>query len=32
VDSEDPLNNFYSGDGKATLNKKKSTGFFDKHA
>ena len=32
VDSEDPLNNFYSGDGKATQERKKSTGFFDGHA
>jgi len=32
VDSEDPLNNFYSGDGKATLEKKKTTGLFDRHA
>lgn len=32
VDPEDPLNNFYSGDGKAVQEKKKSTGFFDKRA
>lgn len=32
VDSEDPLNNFYGGDGKATQDRKKSTGFFDGHA
>ena len=32
VDSEDPLNNFYGGDGKAALEKKKTTGFFDGHA
>ena len=29
VDSEDPLNNFYGGDGKAMQDKKKSTGFFN---
>jgi len=32
VGSEDPLNNFYSGDGKAVPEKKKTTGFFDSHA
>ena len=32
VDSEDPLNNFYGGDGKAKEDRKKSTGFFDGHA
>jgi len=32
VDSEDPLNNFYNDEGKATPDKKKTTGFFDKHA
>ena len=32
VDSEDPLNNFYGGDGKAAQERKKSTGFFDGHA
>ena len=32
VDSEDPLNNFYGGDGKATSEGRKSTGFFDGHA
>ena len=32
VGSEDPLNNFYGGDGKATEEKKKSTGFFDGRA
>ena len=32
VDSEDPLNNFYEGDGKAAPEKKKATGFFDGHA
>jgi len=31
VGSEDPLNNFYSGDGKAAPDKK-ATGFFDGHA
>ena len=32
VDSEDPLNNFYGGDGKAAPEKKKTTGFFDHKA
>ena len=32
VDSEDPLNNFYSGDGKAAPERRKSTGFFDGRA
>ena len=32
VESEDPLNNFYDGDGKATPGRKKTTGFFDGHA
>ena len=32
VDPEDPLNNFYGGDGKAVREKKRSTGFFDKQA
>jgi len=32
VDSEDPLNNFYGGDGKSAPDKKKTTGFFDGHA
>ena len=32
VDSEDPLNNFYGGDGKAAPEKKKATGFFDSRA
>ena len=32
VDADDPLNNFYSGDGKAAPERKKSTGFFDGHA
>jgi len=32
VGSEDPLNNFYGGDGKATDARKKSTGFFDGRA
>ena len=32
VGSEDPLNNFYGGDGKAAPEKKKTTGFFDSHA
>ena len=32
VDSEDPLNNFYGCDGKASAEKKKATGFFDSRA
>ena len=32
VDSEDPLNNFYNDEGKATTEKRKTTGFFDGHA
>ena len=32
VDSEDPLNNFYGGDGKAAIEKKKTTGLFDSRA
>ena len=32
VDSEDPLNNFYGGDGKTAPDRKKATGFFDGHA
>jgi flagellar biosynthesis/type III secretory pathway chaperone len=32
VDSEDPLNNFYDGDGNAAQEKKKTTGFFDSRA
>ena len=32
LDSEDPLNNFYGGDGKAAPERKKSTGFFDRQA
>jgi len=32
VDSEDPLNNFYGGDGRAAPDRKKSTGFFNGHA
>jgi len=32
VDSEDPLNNFYGGDGKAPPERKKTTGFFDGRA
>jgi len=32
VGEEDPLNNFYGGDGKATQNKKKTIGLFDGHA
>jgi flagellar biosynthesis/type III secretory pathway chaperone len=29
---EDPLNNFYGDDGKATIDKKKSSGFYSGHA
>jgi len=32
VGSEDPLNNFYGGDGKAVQERKKTTGFFNGHA
>jgi len=32
VGVEDPLNNFYGGNGKAAPDKKKTTGFFDGHA
>ena len=32
VDSEDPLNNFYGGDGKTSDDRKKTTGFFDSKA
>ena len=32
VGSEDPLNNFYEGDGKAAPERKKATGFFDGRA
>ena len=32
VDSEDPLNNMYSGDGKAAPDRKKTKGFYDGHA
>ena len=32
VDSEDPLNNMYGDDGRATPDKKKTTGFYDGHA
>ena len=32
VEYEDPLNNFYGEDGRATPDKKKTTGFFDGHA
>ena len=32
VDSEDPLNNFYGGDGRAAPERKKTTGFFDGRA
>jgi len=32
VDSEDPLNNFYGGDGRAATERRKTTGFFNGHA
>ena len=32
VGEEDPLNNFYGGDGKAAPDRKKATGFYDGHA
>ena len=32
VDNEDPLNNFYGGDGKSAPDRKKTTGFFDSQA
>jgi len=32
VDSEDPLNNMYGGDGKAAPDRKKTTGLYDGHA
>ncbi|MCL2151620.1 MAG: flagellar protein FlgN [Oscillospiraceae bacterium] len=32
VDPEDPLNNFYGGDGKADMDKKRTTSFFNGHA
>jgi len=32
IGSEDPLNNMYGGDGKATPDKKTPTGFYDGHA
>ena len=32
TESEDPLNNMYGGDGRATPDKKKTTGFYDGHA
>jgi flagellar biosynthesis/type III secretory pathway chaperone len=32
VDPEDPLNNFYGGDGKAAPDRKKTTGFYDGRA
>jgi flagellar biosynthesis/type III secretory pathway chaperone len=32
VDSEDPLNNFYGGDGRVVADRKKTTGFFNSHA
>jgi len=32
AEPEDPLNNFYSGDGKATEDRKKATGLYTGHA
>jgi len=32
VDSDDPLNNMYGGDGRAAPDRKKATGFYDGHA
>ena len=32
VGAEDPLNNFYGGDGKAAPDRKKAKGFYDGHA
>ena len=32
VGAEDPLNNFYGGDGRSAPEKKKTTGFFDSRA
>ena len=32
VDSEDPLNNFYGGDGKISTERRKTTGFFNGQA
>jgi len=32
LDSEDPLNNMYGDDGKASPDRKKTTGFYDGHA
>jgi len=32
VDSEDPLNNMYGGDGKAAPDRKKAKGLYDGHA
>jgi len=32
MESEDPLNNFYGGDGKAAPERRKTTGFFNGHA
>ena len=29
---EDPLNNFYGGDGRSTVDRKKTTGFYNKQA
>ena len=32
AEPDDPLNNFYGGDGKSTVDKKKATGFYTGHA
>jgi flagellar biosynthesis/type III secretory pathway chaperone len=32
AEPDDPLNNFYSGDGRAVDDKKKTTGFYSGHA
>lgn len=32
VESEDPLNSFYGGDGKVAQTRKRTTGFFNSHA
>jgi len=32
AESEDPLNNMYGGDGRASPERKKSSGFYDGHA
>ena len=32
VDAEDPLNNFYGGDGRVSMDRRRSTGFFNGQA